>query len=172
MKSLLLFSIVAFYSITADSQTVAELSKTQKINKDGIELIIFEGKPLTGFVTENYPNGKPKSWITLTDGMANGLWQEWYENGRLKYNAFWLAGKGHGLWEYYHENGVLRQEEYYNRDVPIGIFREFYENGQLKSKTNWLNGAKQGSWTYFNEAGVLLKTEVYEANKLISATGK
>ncbi len=172
MKSVSLFFFITFWAFTSFGQTVVDVSKTQKITKNGIEVVNFQGKPLTGFVIENYSNGQPKSWITLKDGIPNGLWQEWYENGKLKFNAYWLDGKGHGLWEYYHENGVLRQEEFYNLDIAIGIFRVFYDNGQLKGKTSWLNGKKHGIWTYYNEVGTLLKTEVYDDNKLISTTEK
>jgi antitoxin component YwqK of YwqJK toxin-antitoxin module len=170
MKSLFLFFIITFWSLTTFGQTVVDASKTRKTTENGIEVTIFQGKPLTGVIIENYSDGKPKSRITLKDGIANGLWQEWYENGQLKFSAYWLNGKGHGLWEYYHENGKLRQEEFYNLDIPIGIFRDFYNNGQLKSKSSWLNGKKHGVWTYYNENAVLLKTEIYNENKLISTT--
>ncbi|OAQ41952.1 hypothetical protein A5893_02205 [Pedobacter psychrophilus] len=172
MKSIFLFFFIMFWSLISFGQTVIDVSKTQKTTNNGVEVINFQGKPLTGFLTENYPSGKLKTWKTMKDGIPNGLWQDWYENGKLKFNAYWLDGKGHGLWEYYHDNGVLRQEEFYNLDIPIGIFRVFYYNGQLKGKTSWLNGKKHGIWTYYNEAGSLLKTELYDDNKLISTTEK
>ncbi len=172
MKSVLLLFAFAFWTILTRGQTVVEISKTQKVTKDGIEITSYQGKPLTGVLTEGYSNGKLKSWITIKDGLANGLWQEWYENGVLKFNAYWQNGKGHGLWEYYHENGVLRQEEFYNLDIPTGIFRDFYSNGQLKTKSTWLNGKKHGVWLYYNETGMSLKTETYEDGKLISTTEK
>ncbi len=172
MKSIFLFFIITVWSLTTFGQSIVDVSKTQKITKNGVEVINFQGKPLSGFLIENYLNGKPKSWITLHDGITNGLWQEWYENGKLKFNAYWLDGKGHGPWEYYHDNGVLRQEEFYNLDIPIGIFRVFYDNGQLKEKTSWLNGMRHGIWNYYNEVGALLKTEIYNDNKLISTTEK
>lgn len=172
MKLPSLITVILFCSSTAFGQITVDVSKTKKITQNGLEATTYEGKPITGFLTESYPNGKLKTWITVKDGIANGLWQEWYENGKLKFNANWLDGKGHGLWEYYHENGNLRQEEFYNMDIPIGIFRVFYDNGQLKGKTSWLNGKKDGIWTYYNEVGMLLKTEIYGDNKLILTTEK
>ncbi|MGB5273752.1 MAG: toxin-antitoxin system YwqK family antitoxin [Flavobacteriaceae bacterium] len=172
MKSIVLLSIVVFWSISTFGQNVVDISKTQKITKKGMEITTFQEKPLTGVLIENHPNGKPKSWTKMKDGLPDGLWQEWYENGQLKFNAYWLAGKGHGLWEYYHENGVLRQEEFYNMDIPIGIQKYFYNNGRLKSKSSWLNAKKHGIWTFFNESGNLMRTEIYAEDKLVSTSEK
>jgi antitoxin component YwqK of YwqJK toxin-antitoxin module len=168
MKSIISLFITIFLSLHANGQIFVDVSKTKKVKKDGIEVTLFQDKPFTGNITESYPNGNPKSNISLKDGITNGLWQEWYENGKLKFNAYWLNGKGHGLWEYYHENGVLRQEEFYNMDIPIGIFRDCYNNGQIKVKSSWLNGKKHGFWTYYSEFGILTKTELYDNNNLIS----
>ncbi len=169
MKSHFLLPFLIFFSSITFGQKIIDISKTQKITKDGLELTTFEAKPFTVFLTENYPNGKPKIWTSMKDGLASGLWQEWYENGQLKFNAYWLNGKGHGLWEYYHENGVLRQEEFYSLDIPIGLFKVFYSNGQLKSKTSWLNGKKYGAWTYFSELGILTKTEIFKDGELVDS---
>lgn len=172
MKSILLFSLIALWSLTSFGQTIADVSKTQKIKKDGIELTTFQGKPFTGFLTESYPNGKPKTWITMKDGLANGQWQEWLENGKLRYNAYWKDGKGHGLWQYFHDNGTLKYEESYIMDIPNGISRAYYDNGQLKDDFFWLQGKKQGVWTSYSETTVVLKIEIYDDNKLVSTTEK
>jgi antitoxin component YwqK of YwqJK toxin-antitoxin module len=169
MKSLFLFSLIAFYSLTTLGQTVLDISKTQKSIVGKIELTTYQGKPFTGFVTENYPNGKPKTWITMKDGLANGQWQEWLENGNLRYNSYWKDNKGHGLWQYFHDNGKLRYEESYILDIPTGISRAYYDNGQLKDDFFWLQGKKQGVWTSYSEAGVVVKTEVYDDNNLVPA---
>ncbi|NJO86830.1 MAG: toxin-antitoxin system YwqK family antitoxin [Lewinella sp.] len=172
MKSIFLFSFLTFWALTSFGQTVIDGSKTQKISKEGMELTLFEGKPFTGFITESYPNGKSKTWITMKDGLANGQWQEWLENGQLRYNAYWLNGKGHGLWQYFHENGRLKYEESYIMDLPNGISRAYYDNGQLKDDFFWLQGQKQGVWTSYSETGVVLKTEIYDDNKLVSTTDR
>lgn len=167
MKSLFLLSIIFLFTSSTFGQTIVDVAKTQKTVKTGSEITIFEAKPLTGYLTENYPNGKQKSWITMKEGFANGLWQEWYENGQLKYSAFWLDGKGHGSWKYFHENGRLRQDDFYDMDIPIGLFFVYYDNGQLKSKGGYLKGKKQGIWEYHNENGTLQKLENYNDGKLI-----
>ena len=111
MKKLILLALFAVGAMPSFGQTVVDVSKTEKTTENGAEIITFQGKPLTGTLTEKHPDGKPKSWINLRDGLANGSWQEWYPNGQLKFNAYWSMGKGPGLWEYYHEIGMLRQEE-------------------------------------------------------------
>ena len=172
MKSIFLFSFVTFWSLTSFGQTVVDVSKTQKTTKNGVEITTFEGKPFTGFLTENYPNWKPKTWITMKDGLANGHWQEWLESGKLRYNAYWKDGKGHGLWQYFHDNGKLRYEESYILDIPVGISRAYYDNGQFKDDFFWLHGKKQSVWTSYSETGVVLKVEFYDDNKLVSTTAK
>ena len=172
MKLILSFYFVALCSLTSFGQTVTDIAKTKKAIQNGIEITTLESKPYTGIVTENYPNGKQKSWITIKDGLANGQWQEWLESGKLRYNAYWKEGKGHGLWQYFHDNGILKYEESYILDIPTGISRAYYDNGQLKDDFFWLQGKKQGVWTSYSETGVLLKTEIYDENKLVPATTK
>ena len=172
MRTIISVFIVFFLVLSANGQSFVDVSKTKEITKEGVGLTTFEGKPFTGFVTENYPNGKPKTWITKKDGLSNGQWQEWLENGKLRYNAYWKDGKGHGLWQYFHDNGILKYEESYIMDIPDGISRAYYDNGQLKDDFFWLQGKKQGVWTSYSETGVVLKTEIYDDNKLVSTTVK
>lgn len=42
-------------------QKVIGATETKKVNTDGIEVAIFRGKPFTGIIKDNYPNGKPNS---------------------------------------------------------------------------------------------------------------
>jgi antitoxin component YwqK of YwqJK toxin-antitoxin module len=150
-----------------NAQTIIGFSEVSKTQKNGVEIVVYQNTPYTGITTETYENGKPKSWISYKEGLADGSWQEWYENGKLKFNSTWKKGKGHGLWEYFHENGTLRQEEFYAMDIPTGVFRDFYNNGQLKVQASWLGGMKEGRWTYYSEDGMLRKTEIYRDGKLI-----
>lgn len=172
MKSIISLFIPLLLSFCVNGQSFVDVSKTKKITKEGVEITTFEGKPFTGYLTEAYPNGKPKTWKTLKDGITNGLWQEWLENGKLRYNAYWKDGKGHGLWQYFHDNGILKYEESYIMDIPNGISRAYHLNGQLKDDNFWLNGKKQGVWSSYSETGILLKTEIYEDNKLTSTSEK
>ncbi len=172
MKATLLVSAFLFCASISFGQLVVDFSKTKKMSQNGLEITTYEGKPLTGFLVESYTNGKLKSWITVKEGIANGLWQEWLENGQLRFNAYWKDGKGHGLWQYFHDNGILRNEESYLFDVINGISRTYYNSGKLQNDFFWLNGKKEGVWSYYSETGILLKTEVYENDKLISSTAK
>ena len=167
MKSKFLAFLFMLLTSICFGQTFADLSEIKEKTVDGVLLKIYKNKPFSGIIIEKFPNGKSKSWISMNNGLASGLWQEWYENGKLKFNGHWLNGKAHGLWEYYHENGVLRQEEFYDLETPIGIFRDYYNNGQVKLQSSWLNGKKHGIWKYYSENGILTKTEYFENNDLI-----
>lgn len=172
MKTIITVFAIFFLTLSANGQSFVDVSKTKKTTINNVELTTLEGKPYTGYLIENYPNGKPKTWITVKNGIANGHWQEWSENGKLRYNSYWKDGKGHGLWQYFHDNGKLRYEESYIMDIPDGISRAYYDNGQLKDDFLWLQGKKQGVWTYYSETGIILKTEIYDDNKLVSTTAK
>jgi len=167
MKQALIISMLTIYSTITFAQVSVDMAKTQKIKKNGVEITTYEGKPFTGYLTETYENGKPKTWLTLKEGIANGLWQEWFENGKLRYNAYWKDGKGNGLWQYFYSNGYLKYEESYIMDTPNGISRSYHENGKLKEDNFWLLGKKQGVWTSYTETGTLVKTALYEEDKLI-----
>ena len=173
MKLLLvILSFTFLWSFSSNAQTIVEKSKTELIEKDGKKVRTFENKPFTGFLTEYYANGKPKTWIMMKDGLANGSWQEWLENGNLRYDANWKDGKAQGLWKYFHDNGALRYEEAYIMDIPNGISRAYFNNGVLQHDFFFLQGKKQGTWSYYSESGILLKQELYENDQMISTTEK
>lgn len=172
MKLIIAFSLMSFVSFCSNAQTVIDKSKTEVTKKDGIGITTFENKPYTGYLIESYANGKPKTWITMKDGLANGPWQEWLENGNLRYDSTWKDGKAHGLWKYFHDNGALRYEEAYIMDIPNGISRAYFNSGILQHDFFFLQGKKQGAWSYYTETGVLIKTEIYDNDKLVSTTEK
>ncbi len=172
MKLIITSSFVLFVTLFSNAQTIVEKSKTEKIKKDGIEVTAFKNKPFTGFLIENYANGKPKTWITMKDGLANGSWQEWLENGNLRYDANWKDGKAQGLWKYFHDNGKLRYEEAYIMDIANGISRAYFNSGTLQHDFFFLQGKKHGTWSYYSETGILLKQELYENGEMISTTEK
>ena len=169
LKTILFILLFSFYS---NAQTIVEKSKTEKTEINGKKIRTFENKPFSGFLTEYYANGKPKTWITMKDGLANGSWQEWLENGNLRYDANWKDGKAQGLWKYFHDNGALRYEEAYIMDIPNGISRAYFNSGVLQHDFFFLQGKKQGNWSYYSETGILLKTEIYENGVMISTTEK
>ena len=94
MRIIIPVFIVFFLALSGKGQSFVDVSKTKKITKEGVEIIIFGGQPYTGYLTETYANGKQKTWKTVKDGKTSGQWQEWLENGRLRYNAYWKDGKG------------------------------------------------------------------------------
>lgn len=168
MNKCILLAVLLLASARAPAQGIVDakdVTKEQLANRP--ELIKVKGKPFTGTVVGHYPNGKPESWKEVSNGLADGLWQEWYENGRLRFSAYWRQGKGEGAWQYYHENGALRQDEFYLADVPVGLFSTFYNNGQLQQKGGYLNGKKHGPHEFYNESGVLLKRETYQDGVLL-----
>lgn len=169
MKKMIIFLIVLACSTQAMAQsTVAHTSQIIKKEVNGAELMYDGNELFTGYVVESHEDGKPKLWMTVKEGRANGKWQEWYKNGQLKFDASWKEGKGHGLWLYFHENGTIRQEEFYDMDIPVGIFRDYYPNGQVKLQSAWMNGLKEGVWTTYSEDGSVIKTESYSQGELLA----
>ena len=168
MKKNILLAMLLLTNAFSHAQSIVNLKdvvKEQKANSP--ELVKLKGKLFTGTVVGQYPNGKPQSWTEITNGLPDGLWQEWYENGKLRFLASWREGKGEGGWQYYHENGVLRQDEFYRADIPTGLFSQFYNNGQLKQKGGYQNGKKHGAHEFYSESGMLLKRETYQDATLL-----
>jgi len=164
-----LFILILLIAVSSTAQTVLPAFEISTEEVDGKTISLYKNEPFTGFSIQTLKNGKPISWVSYKNGLADGQWQEWYENGNLRFDSYWKEGKGHGPWKYFHENGKLRQEEFFDMDAAIGIFKSFWPNGQLRLNSSWLQGQKHGMWTYYDESGSPIKTEMYLNDALIAS---
>ena len=114
----------------------------------GLMVLCIPGteKPFSGWVKENYDNGRLKRLGYLNDGAKDGLWTSW------------------------HENGEKQLEIRYKKDVLHGKTSSWHPNGQKKSAGNIRDGEMDGPWEEWYENGWKSKVQSCDFGKLVSAT--
>ena len=114
----------------------------------GLMVLCIPGteKPFSGWVKENYDNGRLKRLGYLNDGAKDGLWTSW------------------------HENGEKQLEIRYKKDVLHGKTSSWHPNGQKKSAGNIRDGEMDGPWEEWYENGWKERVQNCDFGKLVSAT--
>jgi len=107
-------------------------------------------------------NGKVMDFITLKDGLENGLSRGWYANGQIEYEANYKEGAEDGLYREWSEDGQLLSEGNYKDGLEDGLFREWHENGQLWYIENYKDGVEDGLYREWSEDGQLLSEGYYK----------
>ena len=134
----------------------------------------------TKTVTENYPDGKVKSEVTMRNGKKNGEARYYYPNGKIEvrmnyaddkleglYEKFDIQGKKsetatyaggfmQGLQQTYYENGQVQMRANFVMNKLHGAYTEFYPNGQARVSGQYNQGLFDGSWNYFESNGILV----------------
>jgi len=114
----------------------------------GLMVLCIPGteKPFSGWVKENYENGRLKRLGYLNEGAKDGLWNSW------------------------HENGEKQLELRYKKDVLHGKTSSWHPNGQKKSAGNIRDGEMDGPWEEWYENGWKERVQNCDFGKLVSAT--
>ncbi|MBT5910757.1 MAG: toxin-antitoxin system YwqK family antitoxin [Opitutae bacterium] len=114
----------------------------------GLMVVCIPGteKPFSGWVKENYDNGRLKRLGYLNEGAKDGLWTSW------------------------HENGEKQLEIRYKKDVLHGETSSWHPNGQKKSVGNIRDGEMDGPWEEWYENGWKERVQNCDFGKLLSAT--
>ena len=114
----------------------------------GLMVLCIPGteKPFSGWVKENYDNGRLKRLGYLNDGAKDGLWTSWYENGEKQL------------------------EIRYKKDVIHGKTSSWHPNGLKKSAGNIRDGEMDGPWEEWYENGWKERVQNCDFGKLVSAT--
>lgn len=158
MKNILKITFFLIALLAYKPPAIAQIQEPQKVSKESE----VDVKNYTGIISEQYANGSPSLWKTLSNGKAEGLWLEWYPNGVLRYRAYWKNGVGNGRWEYFYPNGKLRSESFYINDITQGIYKSYHENGQLKTDATYIDGKKEGLEFTYDVNGFTLSRKRYE----------
>ena len=74
----------------------------------GLMVLCIPGteKPFSGWVKENYDNGRLKRLGYLNDGAKDGLWTSWHENGEKQLEIRYKKDVLHGKTSSWHPNGA------------------------------------------------------------------
>ncbi|MGL5469378.1 MAG: toxin-antitoxin system YwqK family antitoxin [Shewanella sp.] len=87
-----------------------------------------------GLRQEWHPNGVLAKQLNFSNGIAHGNSEQWYPNGQLEQCIPFENGHEQGLATWYHENGQLALEIYLEKGLREGLFRSYYESGVLSAE--------------------------------------
>lgn len=184
---LTIFSFLSFINIQAQIDVL-----TDEISHKN-ELVYYENNPLTGTLYSNDEIEIPNNCqCTLkekyTNGVLNGLKQEWYTSGKPKFKGEYINGKPDKTHIYYNtngkpikkivfENGITVLETGYdtNGDISFEIpykngkksgEKKAYHNGKISVITTYKNDKKNGLEKYFTQ-GEITQEKEYKNDQLI-----
>lgn len=83
-------------------------------------LFLLEGKPFTGVTVDHYkPTGKLKARYHVTEGVYDGLVEEWHDNGNQKTKTSYVMKKHEGDNFYWNSDGTLQVHKVWKDDNLI-----------------------------------------------------
>lgn len=100
------------------------------------DLALVAGKPFTGMIVSEHPDGSAESRRNYVEGLPEGEQQEWYPTGQLERR--WIAIRGHGsseVWSW-HANGQPRT---YRRNIdqkPVEV-KAWDEEGKPRDPSDF-----------------------------------
>ena len=140
---ILLFVLISCVKKTDDTieESVA-IPKTELLaDNDGFgrqqDILLFKGKPYSGYVLEKYSNGQRSSQNAYFKGKLEGIQQKWFENGVLMEIRHYTVNRKVGIHQGWYKNRQKRYEYFIENDIPMKTHREWYPSGQLYSLFNY-----------------------------------
>jgi len=105
-------------------------------------LLLIEGRlrqpgksnSFSGFMVEQYPDGRLLSRSAITNRLLHGLSQGWYTNGQLEVTEQFKEGVSHGLRTKWYSSGEKQSEANIVEGKLNGAFRRWPENGTLSGE--------------------------------------
>lgn len=78
-----------------------------------------------------YQNGKSSMERHYSNGIENGLENEYYEDGSLKQKGEFVNAREHGVWEMYFPNGQIKQRSTFKDGIMEGETTVYYSTGKI-----------------------------------------
>jgi antitoxin component YwqK of YwqJK toxin-antitoxin module len=120
------------------------------------ELGRFELVHGSGTMLTFWPNKKVASRQRLSQGMADGPYQELTSRGKVVVEGRFRNDAKHGVWKEWTAEGVLTLEQSWKRGKLDGVVRK-YADGKLISEANYKDGKATGHYAEYR-AGTLAVT--------------
>ena len=140
---------------------VPEVSRRDLALHDGRWYRAGDTNMFTGWMTDQYADGRPLFRSAVSNGMLNGLSQGWYTNGQIQIKEFFQNNLSHGLRQKWYANGRMMSEGTIVEGKLEGTFRRWHENGQLAEQIEMKNDKPDGLARSFYPSGSLqFETEV------------
>jgi antitoxin component YwqK of YwqJK toxin-antitoxin module len=124
-------------------------------------------------ITSYHDNGQLWQYLEVTDGRANGLYQEWFSNGHLKIEAHVVEGVAdiHDLaqatWVFegeckvWDEQSRLIGEFFYEKGLLHTPARYYFPNGILQKLIPYVQGEIHGVVQIFDHQGKIIEETPY-----------
>lgn len=120
-----------------------------------------------GVINSYYPSGQLMQRLEISDGRANGEYQEWFENGQRRLQAFVLGGtpdltpQAQSDWLFegkciaWDDKGNKAAFIEYRGGLREGLEQHFWQNGSLRKILPYSAGLLNGEEKQFDENGQL-----------------
>lgn len=125
-------------------------------------------KPFTGILTENYPDGSPKSRSHVRDGLLHGISEGWFPDGTREIEEFFVKGVSHGSRTRWHPNGKLASKALVADGEISGKFQRWHTNGALAEEIAMLAGKPNGMSKSFRPDGTPIAEVLMKDDKIVS----
>jgi hypothetical protein len=127
----------------ATPEVVVDLGRLQRLEG----LLVWADstqRVFSGWATEHYAEGRPKSRTHVVDGRIDGLSEGWHPNGALKIQENFAAGVSEGLVTRWNPDGSKLSEGISRAGRFEGIFRRWHPNGALAEQLEMVGGQAHG----------------------------
>ncbi len=124
---------------------LARVDASQLIRMDG--RLVFRddtNRTFTGWMTEAYPDGTPKSQSQVSLGSLNGISEGFHTNGVLQVREHFVDGISEGLIQKWHPDGARLSEGVARNGQLEGTFRRWHPNGVLAEEITLRQGQPEG----------------------------
>jgi len=160
MKSLFIIILALGVSLVADSvRDGADMEPSRDFSGNELQLVhailLHNGTPFTGVVTELFANGSLKSNATYREGKQHGIEKVWYENGQLSSIRFYENGKKVATHKGWWENGSERFVYHFVDGEHHGENTQWYLSGQIFQQRQYEHGKEVGAQKAWRENGKL-----------------
>lgn len=127
-------------------------------------------QPFSGWMTEHYPDGTPKSRSEIFQGVLNGVSEGFYTNGTLQVREHFVSGIGEGPVLKWHPDGARLSEGIAHQGQLEGVFRRWHTNGVLAEEITLKAGQPHGpSRAWFPSGSLKAEVELNEG-KVVTQT--
>lgn len=112
----------------------------------------------------NYPNGRLKANIRVSDLRFHGVQEIFFPNGKIQSRQNYIHGYAEGpAQEWDHYGNLVRSRNFVMNELNGNSFR--YKNGKLSSSDSWEMGTNQGFYKEYHSNGKLFRIIREEENE-------
>ncbi|MBL8949849.1 MAG: toxin-antitoxin system YwqK family antitoxin [Myxococcaceae bacterium] len=108
------------------------------------------GKTGPEVVLTSFPNGKPRTRVTLRDEKRDGVEETFDSNGTLLESVPWANGVRDGVEKVFdRKTGKLKHEQTYRAGKRDGLERTYFDDGKVSEETQWKSEVRGDRTTWW-----------------------